>query len=170
MEIAFRGQYDKNLFYKSVMLANQAPKNRRFVQTIMLVFVVAAIVILVARLIETRDVLGNATYITLVMIIGAFLARSYLQPYLAARKMWKNPAIRRQLTGVITKSGIRYQLEEGGNEILWDRFTRVRKVRNLITLVTREGLLVIFPRPFFNNEADWQKFGKLVDTKIISIN
>ena len=157
MEIAFRGQYDKNLFYKSVMLANQAPKNRRFVQTIMLVFVVAAIVILVARLIETRDVLGNATYITLVMIIGAFLARSYLQPYLAARKMWKNPAIRRQLTGVITKSGIRYQLEEGGNEILWDRFTRVRKVRNLITLVTREGLLVIFPRPFFNNEADWQK-------------
>ena len=170
MEIAFRGQYDKNLFYKSVMLANQAPKNRRFVQTIMLVFVVAAIVILVARLIETRDVLGNATYITLVMIIGAFLARSYLQPYLAARKMWKNPAIRRQLTGVITKSGIRYQLEEGGNEILWDRFTRVRKVRNLITLVTREGLLVIFPRPFFNNEADWQKFGKLVDTKIILIN
>ena len=170
MEIAFRGQYDKNLFYKSVMLANQAPKNRRFVQTIMLVFVVAAIVILVARLIETRDVLGNATYITLVMIIGAFLARSYLQPYLAARKMWKNPAVRRQLIGVITKSGIRYQLEEGGNEILWDRFTRVRKVHNLITLVTREGLLVIFPRPFFNNEADWQKFGKLVDTKIISIN
>jgi len=169
MEISFRGQYDKNLFFKSVMLANQPPKNRRFVQTFMLVFIAAAIGVLSIRLIESGDILGNATYIVLVMIIGAFLLRSYLQPYLAARELWANPSVQRKLAGVVTKRGIVYRLEAGSNEILWERFLRVRKVRGLTTLVTREGLLVIFPQHFFRNNADWERFNHLVDSKIVSI-
>ena len=136
----------------------------------MLAFIVVAIIVLIARLVETGDILGHATYITVVMLIGAFLARSYLQPYLAARKMWNNPSVRRKLAGVVTKKGIEYRLEAGNNEIPWERFTRVRRAQNLVTLVTREGLLVIFPSTFFKNEADWQKFERLVDTKIVSIN
>jgi hypothetical protein len=169
MEISFRGQYDKGLFYKSVRLANQPPKNRRFVQTFMLVFIIAAIAVLISRLIESGNILDNATYIVLVMIIGAFLARSYLQPYLAAREMWSNPSVRRKLNGVVTKKGITYRLEAGNNEILWDRFLRVRKARNLTTLTTREGLLVIFPQRFFKNQADWERFNSLVDSKVVSI-
>jgi hypothetical protein len=170
MEISFRGQYDKDLFFRSVMLANQPPKRRRFVRTFLSVFIVVAIAVLISRLIESGDILGHATYIVVVMILGAFLLRSYLQPYLGARSMWANPSVRRKLTGVITKKGILYRLEARNNEILWERFTRVRKVNNLITLVTREGLLVIFPRAFFKNDSDWQRFERLVDTKIVSIN
>jgi hypothetical protein len=169
MEISFRGQYDKELFFRSVRLANQPPKNRRFMQSFMLVFIVVAIIVLVSRLIETGDILGNATYIVLVMIIGAFLASSYLQPYLAARRMWANPSVRRMLVGVVTKKGIVYQLEEGNNVISWERFLRVRKARNLTTLTTREGLLVIFPQRFFKNDADWQRFNSLLDSKVVSI-
>jgi hypothetical protein len=125
--------------------------------------------VLVSRLIETGDLLGNATYIVLVMIIGAFLARSYLQPHLAAREMWSNPSVRRKLDGVVTKKGITYRLEEGNNEIPWERFLRVRKARNLTTITTREGLLVIFSQRFFKNDADWQRFNSLVDSKVVSI-
>jgi len=170
MEISFRGQYDKELFFKSVMLANRPPKNRRFVQSFMLVFILVAIVVLISRLIETGDILDNAMYIVVVMIVSAFLVRSYLQPYLGARSMWASPSVRRRLAGVVTKNGITYRLEAGNNEIRWERFNRVRKAKNLVTLVTREGLLVIFPRTFFKNEADWQRFERLVDTKIVSIN
>lgn len=170
MEISFRGQYDKDLFYKSVMLANQPPRSRRIVQSFMLAFVIVAIVVLIIRLFETGDILGHAIYITVVMLISSFLGRSYVQPYLAARSMWSNPAVQRKLAGVVTKKGIEYRLEGGNNEISWDRFTRKRKVKNLVTLVTREGLLVIFPRTFFKTEADWQKFERLVDTKIVTIN
>jgi hypothetical protein len=169
MEISFRGQYDKELFFKSVRLANRPPKNRRFVPTFMLVFIMVAIGVLVLRLLETGDILGNATYIVLIMIIGAFLVRSYLQPYLAAREMWANPSVRRKLAGVVTKKGIVYQLEEGNNEISWERFLRVRKARNLTTLTTREGLLVIFPQHFFKNDTNWQRFNSLVDSKVVSI-
>jgi hypothetical protein len=170
MEITFRGQYDKNLFFKSVMLANQPPRNRRIAQSFLLAFILVAIVVLVIRLIESHDILGNAIYITVVMIISAFLARAYLQPYLAARTMWRNPSVRRKLTGVVSKKGIKYRLKEGSNELLWERFIRVRKAQNLVTLVTREGLLIIFPRSFFKNEADWQKFERLVDMKIVSLH
>ena len=169
MEIPFRGQYDRDLFFKSVMLANQPPRSRRFVRMFMSVFIVVAVGVLVSRLIEKGDILANATYIVLVMIIAAFLIRSYLQPYLAARQLWKNPAVQRKLEGSITKKGILYRLETGENEILWERFTRVRKAQNLTTLVTREGLLVIFPLRFFRNQADWERFNNLVDTKIVSI-
>lgn len=169
MEIPFRGQYDRDLFFKSVMLANQPPRSRRFVRMFMSVFIVAAVGVLVSRLIETGDILANTSYIVLVMIIAAFLIRSYLQPYLAARQMWKNSAVQRKLEGSITKKGILYRLETGENEILWERFTRVRKAQNLTTLVTREGLLVIFPLRFFRNQADWERFNNLVDTKIVSI-
>lgn len=170
MEISFHGQYDQELFFKSVMLANRPPRNRRFVQSFMLIFIIAAITVLVMRLVETGDILGNATYIALIMIVGAFLGRTYMQPYLAAREMWKNPAVRQKLTGTITKKGVLYRLNAGTNEILWERFLRVRKVSNLITLTTRDGLLVIFPRSFFNNESDWQKFEHLVNTRIVSTN
>ena len=170
MEISFRGQYDKDLFFRSVMLANQPPKSRRFVRMFMFVFIVAAVAVLVLRLIETGDILGNAAYIVLVMMIGAFLARSYLQPYLGARSMWANPSLKQKLTGVVTKDGVIYKLETGDNKILWERFNRVRKANNLITLVTREGLLVIFPRAFFKNEADWRKFERLVDTRVVAVN
>lgn len=169
MEIPFHGQYDKELFFKSVRLANQPPRNRRLVRTFMLVFILAAIVVLISRLIETGDILGNATYIALIMLIGAFLARSYLQPQLAAQKMWNNPSVRRRLNGVITKRGIIYHLEEGNNEIPWERFLRVRKAQNLTTLTTRDGLLVIFPQRFFKNQADWQRFNSLIDSKVVSI-
>ena len=151
------------------MLANQPPRSRLFVRTFMSAFVLVALVVLVSRLVETGDFLGNATYIVLVMIILAFLVRSYLQPYLAARQMWKNPSVRRKLAGVVTKKGILYRLDEGENEIQWERFNRVRKVNNLTTLVTREGLLVIFPQHFFRNQADWERFNRLVDSNVVSI-
>ena len=169
MQIPFQGQYQQDLFFKSVMLANQPPKNRRFVRTFMLVFILAAIAVLISRLVETGDLLGNATYIVLIMIIGAFLLSSYLQPYIAARQMWKNPSLQRKLTGMVTKKGILYRLEAGENEIQWERFNRVRKAQNLTTLVTREGLLVIFPQHFFRNQADWERFNRLVDSNVVSM-
>lgn len=168
MEIPFNGRYDKELFFKSVTLANQPPKTRRFVRTFMFMFIVAALVVLISRLRESGDFYGNATYIALITIIGAFLMRSYLQPYFAARRIWANPSVQRKLTGVINKKGITYHLKEGANEIHWERFLRVRKARYLTTLTTREGLLVIFPKRFFRNDADWERFNHLVDSKIVS--
>ena len=169
MEISFRGKYDQKLFYQAVILANQPPKSRRSVRTFMLVFIVIAFGVLISRLIESGDILGNATYIALIMLVGAFLGSSYLQPYLAARRLWQNPSVQQPLTGMISSKGILYKLVQGQNHIPWENLNRVRKKADLTTLVTITGLLLIFPKRFFRNEADWQRFNTLVDKKIIQI-
>ena len=169
MEIKFQGKYDKNLFYRSVRLANQPARSQRFLQPLMLVFVTVALGVLVVRLVNSGDLLGNASYFAVIMIAGSFVARAYMLPYLAARKLWANLAVQADLKGSITRSGITYSLKQGQNEMPWSRFRRIRRATGLTTLVARDGLLLIFPRHFFKTDTDWQKFNQLVDTSIIAI-
>ena len=169
MEITFRGKYNKELFFKSVRLANQPARSQRFLQPLMLVFVAVALVVLVVRLVSSGDLLGNASYIAVIMIAGSFVARAYMLPYLAARKLWENPSVQAELIGSVTQKGITYSLKQGQNEMPWSRFRLIIRVTGLTTLVSRDGLLVIFPRHFFRSDHDWQKFNQLVDTSIIAI-
>lgn len=167
MEISFRGQYDKKSFYQAVVLANQPPRNRVITNWFMLVFVMVAGAVLAGRLIESRDIYGNAAYISLLALVAAFVARPFLQPRLAARTLWNNPSVQRQLEGTIDNRGIIYVLPEGKNHIPWEIVNRMRKNSAMVTLITITGLLLVFPKGFFRNEADWSKFNALVEKKII---
>ncbi|MFC2064464.1 hypothetical protein ACFLXB_05160 [Chloroflexota bacterium] len=169
MEIKFRGTYQKKLFFMAVRLANQSKRRNRLVQPLMLVFILVAVAVLIYRLIISGDFLGNASYIAVVMIAGAFLINAYLQPYLAARKLWKNKNLQVELKGKVYNEGVEYKLPQGKNLIPWARINRVRKVSSVTTLVTKDGLMLVFPRYFFKNDNDWLKFNNLVDTRIISM-
>jgi hypothetical protein len=169
MEIKFQGRYDKALFYKAVSLANQSSRNRRWLQPVLLLLLAGVSIVLLVRLIVSGDVPGNASILAVVMIAAGFAARATLAPLFAARKMWANPALRDEMSGSVTPRGITYQLKVGVNEIPWRRFSRVRRVKNLVTLVTRDGLLVIFPQRFFVSDADWNKFNRLLETHLAAI-
>ena len=167
MEIKFNGQYDRSLFFKAVRLANQPARNQRRFLAIMLVFSLIAIGIMLYRIFETGDWMGNLILIGATVLSVSIVAWVMLQPYFSARKMWANPGTRRPLKGVVTNQGITYQLEAGDNQILWGRFNRVRKTTDMVTLIRNDGLLVIFPRRFFKKDADWRKFEKLVESKFV---
>lgn len=167
MELSFRGQYDKKLFYQAVVLANQPPRNRVIMNWFMLVFVLVAGAILAERLIESRDIYGNAVYISLLALLAAFVVRPFLQPRLAARGLWNNPSVQGPLQGTIDKRGIIYRLPQGENHFPWEIVNRMRKNSVMVTLVTISGLMLVFPKRFFRNEADWSRFNALVEKKII---
>jgi hypothetical protein len=169
MEINFHGRYDKKLFFISVFIANQPSRRKPWVLPVITAIVLLAFILLAIRLIETRDVIGNASYIVIVMIAGSFVARSFLLPFWAARKLWTNPAVHEEHQGIISSKGIIYRLKIGQNDIPWSRFSRVRRVLNVTALVTRDGLLIIFPNWFFRSESDWKRFNQLVDSNILSI-
>jgi len=134
----------------------------------MTITVLVAMVILVMRLIQTRDVIGNASFIAVLMIIAAFVLRTNLLPYLAARKLWLNLALKDELRGSVDQNGITYHLKVGENRMTWNRFVRVRRKSGLNTLVARDGLLLVFPRRFFQSDRDWDGFNQLLDARIIS--
>jgi hypothetical protein len=170
MQINFQGQYDKDLFFKAVALANRPPKNRQRLLSIMLVIAIGGIGVIGYRIITSGDFLGNFVYLTAAIIMGGFVVQIFLRPYLVARKLWANPGTQRSLKGTITNQGITYVLPEGENKIEWVRFNRLQKTNNLVTLVRKDGLLVIFPQRFFKSENDWQKFNKLVSKQVTPLD
>ena len=166
MEIKFQGKYDKATFFKSVRLANKpARKQRRFL-AIISTFALISIGLLLYRVFESGDLMGSAILLVAAIALGGGAAWPYLRAYFAARKMWANPGTRRHLEGRVNNQGITYVLGVGTNEIRWTRFSRVRSTDGLVTLIREDGLLVIFPRPFFRNDAEWRKFVRLVALKV----
>ncbi|MBN1305868.1 MAG: YcxB family protein [Anaerolineales bacterium] len=169
MEIKFNGQYNQKTFFRAVQVANQPRGSRRWIRPIMLAALLISAGVLVSRLLENGDVMDNAMYIVVVMILGSFVYRAYTASYFAARRMWTNPNLQEPLVGYVNKKGITYILEDGVNVIPWARYNRVRKESDVVALVTRDGLMTAFPRSFFKKDADWQKFIKLVGASVISM-
>ena len=167
MDIQFRGQYDRNLFFKAVRLANQPARNQQRFLVMMTIFSFAAIGVMLYRGIETGDMGGNLILLAVALVLGGIVAWIYLTPYFTARKMWANPGTRQALKGRITNRGITYILDAGINEIRWNRFTRIRKSGEMVTFIRNDGLLLVFPQHFFKKSSDWRKFLKLVEVKLI---
>ncbi len=165
MEIHFRGQYDRETFFKAVQLANRKDKNQRRIILVAAGFAVAATVILISRVIQTGDWASNMIWLLAALVLGGAVTWIYLNPYFAARKMWANPGTRRELQGQITTQGIVYMLPEGRNEIPWSRITRFRMTPEFVTLVRNDGLLLVFLPRFFRKSANWRKFIKFLERK-----
>jgi hypothetical protein len=170
MQINFKGQYDRDLFFKSVALANRPPKNRQRLLSFLLIIAIGAIGVIGYRMITSGDWLGNIVYLAAAIFMGGFVAQVFLRPYFVARKLWANPGTQRPLKGIVTNQGITYVFPEGENVIPWKRFNRLQKTDDLVTLVRNDGLLVIFPRSFFKSDSNWQKFNKLVDNSVAPLD
>jgi hypothetical protein len=166
MEINFQGQYDKGVFVKAVKLANQPIGNQKRFLWFMLMFAVGALILLVYRIVETGDLAGNAILLVTAVIMVIVVSGIFSRPLIAAQKMWANPGTRRILKGQVTNRGIVYLLDEGRNEILWERIIRVRMTEGVVTLVRNDGLLLVFPVKFFKTKSDWRKFVKLVEKRM----
>jgi hypothetical protein len=166
MQINFQGQYDRDLFFKAVALANRPPKNRQRLLSFMFVIAIGALGVISYRIILTGDLFGNVLYLAAAIFMGGFVAQIFLRPYFVARKLWENPGTRRPLKGRITNQWVTYEFPEGENRIEWERFNRLQKTDNLVTLVRNDGLLLVFPRDFFKSESNWKKFNKLVVEKV----
>jgi hypothetical protein len=170
MQIIFQGQYDRDLFFKAVALANRPPKNRQRLLSFLLVIAIGSLGVVTYRIITSGDLLGNVVYLAAAIFMGGFVGQIFLRPYFAARKLWESPGTQRPLKGTITDQGITYVLPEGENFIPWARFNRLQKTDDLLTLVRNDGLLLVFPQGFFKSQSEWQKFNKLVNSKVSPID
>ena len=170
MQIKFQGQYDRNLFFKAVALANRPPKNRQRLLSFMLVIAIGALGVIGYRIITSGDLTGNILYLAAAIFMGGFVAQIFLRPYIVARKLWADPGTRRPLKGMATNQGVVYTFTEGEVTINWPRFNRLQKTDDLVTLIRNDGLLAVFPQRFFKSESNWKKFNKLVDENVVALD
>ena len=171
MLIKFQGQYDKDLFFKAVALANRPPKNRQRLLSVLLVIAIGGIGVIGYRTITSGDWSGNIVYLTAAVFMGGYVGYIFSRPYFTARKLWANPGVRRPLKGIIDQVGIHYTFLDGGIDIAWKDFSRLQKTDDLVTLIRKkDGLLLIFPQRFFKRKSDWQKFCGLVESRVVPLD
>ncbi|GAB4429735.1 MAG: hypothetical protein Kow002_18360 [Anaerolineales bacterium] len=171
MEISFRGQYDKNLFYKAVVLANRPSRSRRIMNGFLLAFILAAGVVIAQRAIESDFALDVYSYAALSILLGVavFQVVVFFQPRFAARTLWNNPSVQRPLKGTISNRGITYSFPQGQNHIPWENINRMQRNASMVTFVTITGLMLVFPSRFFKNDSDWRRFNALIDKKVVVV-
>ena len=168
MQIKFNGQYDKDLFFQAVRVANEPGRNARVMNILVALVFGVMLATTVGKIAETGDLAGNLISIGFLLILGFLLYQAYLPPYLGARKMWTAELAQRIFKGTVTKSGIIYHFPKGDKSYQWSDFNRMRVVPSFITIITLTGMLLIFPRRFFKSDADWERFKNVVESNVIS--
>ena len=95
MQINFQGQYNRDLFFRAVALANRPPKNRQRLLSFLLVISIGSFGVIIYRVISSGDLLGNIVYLAAAIFMGGLVSQILLRPYFVARKMWEKPGTRR---------------------------------------------------------------------------
>lgn len=168
MKVKFSAHYDRATFFKAVRVANAPRRGGRLAFWLASgAFVGLAWVTIRAWLVRP-SLADVGMYLLLLLILLAFILQNILPPYFAARKMWRNPRVRRPLPGGADGQGLFYDLPEGRQTYQWTRFLRLRRSGDLLTLVTREGLLLLFTPAYFKKTADWERFVRLVQDHVVS--
>lgn len=169
MEIEFQGQYDKNLFYKAVALANMPSRRGNIIRILSLVIIAVVFVWLVASyLTQNNPNTFKALRLSITIpMLAYFLLSPYITSWRVASQLWKDKTIQALVTGRVTGLGITYTSSTAEKEFKWESFARVRKAQDLIVLVTADGTISIHPRSFFGNDGDWGRFQQLVEFKVV---
>ena len=167
MDIVFQGNYDRKVFFDAVRIANRPTGNQKRFLRFMMLFACGGLILMLYKVFNTGDFAGNAILLFAAFVMVAILIGIFLQPVLAARKLWADPGVRRFLKGASYKSCVKKNLAEGVNHIVWERISRIRRSEGLVTLIRNDGLLLVFPQNFFKRDSDWRKFTQLVEKKIV---
>jgi hypothetical protein len=171
MEIEFHGQYDKQIFFKAVALANR-PSQRNIIIRIASGLVFLSIYIAYFTVVATKDSYSTADvfragrHLITFLIVGYFLFQPFISSRITASRLWEDPNIRKTFRGRISSMGISYIYSTSENDLKWESFIRGRKGDDFVVLLTADGVLSVFPQAFFINDNEWRKFQQLVESKV----
>ena len=167
MDIEFKGQYNTATIRRAVEAA-QAP-TRPLQMLRLAALLTSLLVILYAGQNAIKDRTLNTLEIIVIIIPLAIVIYFFLEPWLKKRNLAKlirddrQPAL---MAGKITNEGVVYYKSPANHVpdkvIRWEAFNHAGKARDLLALLTVDGVLAILPRSFFQSDEDWDKVNALV--------
>jgi hypothetical protein len=172
MEIKFNGQLTKKQFFKSVALISRPPLWNMILRLVLgLVFLAALVIYLVPFFLRgsfsSMDQTQLIRYLVSMSILLYFILIPYINSYLTAAKLWKDPIVREPQSGFVSNLGVSVHSGNNLGEIPWENFIRVRKTESEIVLLTSDGSLSVFPDQYFSSEQDWKTFQGWVDLNVV---
>lgn len=169
MEIEFNGRYQRDIYFNTIRWIYR-PSNRSLILRIA-AFVIfgalyAATIVLTFQEenASSFELARVGRHLITFLILGYVLLQPYIQSYRKASELWKDPVIRRNITGRVSTMGI--ILDPMKDWMKWDTFVRVNKTPDAITLLTASNMFVLLQRSFFKDERDWKMVSNIVDTRV----
>ncbi|MBI5951771.1 MAG: hypothetical protein HY865_08945 [Chloroflexi bacterium] len=169
MEIEFSGSYSRDV-YSSAIRWIYRPSNRSLLLRFLTFVVFTALY--VATIVNAFQK-GGASPFELTRIFRhliTFFIFAYIvvQPYIGSwrktSELWNDPLTRRKLTGRVSTIGV--IIDPMKDWMPWDRFDKVNRTPEAITLLTSSKMFVLLQRDFFKSEQDWKRVQDIVNSRV----
>jgi hypothetical protein len=166
MEIEFKGQFDKSQYRRAVMLAYQPSLKKTWFRIAIFVLLAGLYTAFIATLVRTDeastwDLFRVLRHLFTLLLLAYFVFYPFINPYLAANKLWNDPVTRRAISGKVSEQGV--MVSPSPEYIDWDIFIKLRKRVDMAVLLTADNNFLALPRSFFNSDHDWAYLQKYLD-------
>jgi hypothetical protein len=169
MEIEYGGYYQKEIYFRAIRWIYQPSKKSWLIRIgVFVIFTIlyGATIYLSFQEGKTSsfDSARMARHLITFLALGYLLLQPYISSYRKASQLWKDPLVRRNITGRVSMLGIMIDLMK--DWLPWSQFVKVNKTPEAITLLTASGTFVLLPRAFFKEQRDWKMVQDIVETKV----
>lgn len=169
MELEFSGYYQKDIYFKTIRWIYRPSNKSLILRTgAFVIFTALYIAAIITALQEegasSFELARVGRHLITFLILGYILLQPYISSYRRATELWNDPVIRRNITGRVSTMGM--MIDPGKDWMPWDRFVKMNKTPEAMTLLTASGMFVLLQRSFFRDDRDWKMVQNIVDTKV----
>lgn len=170
MEIEFDGAYDRDDFEKGLALLERRSLARRITQWLLALLLVVSLGLGLYEWTQGRgeDALSKlARPAFLAILLGYYYLAPRLRRRAVVNKLFAEKPVRK-MVGKADTEGILLTPAGGGSaRFLWEKFIRTGRRDPLLSLLMVDGTMALFKQNFFQSEADWSRFLKMVEQRVI---
>jgi hypothetical protein len=96
--------------------------------------------------------------------LGYIVVQPYLTAYRAAASLWRDPLVRRRITGRVNNVGV--TIDPMKDPLTWDQFIKINNAPDMTVLLTTTRTFVLLPRAFFKDQRDWDTFQRIAGSRV----
>jgi hypothetical protein len=169
MEIEFSGYYQKDIYFNTIRWIYRPSRSALLIRIgFFVIFAVLYGIVIVntfqAEEKSSFEIARIFRHLITFLILGYIIVQPYISSYRRATELWNDPVIRRNITGRVSTMGI--MIDPMKDWIFWEKFVKVNKTPEAITLLTASGTFVLLQRSFFKEDRGWKMVQNLVDTRL----
>jgi hypothetical protein len=168
MEFEFHGQYEKDEYFKAIFLAGKPSRRNIAIRMTVFLLLLACLIAYWIGLQNEGTLTGMRIsrllkYAFSLLVILYFVFQPYINIRETSNRLWKDPVIRRQISGGVSNLGIRYENHTQN----WETFSHKFMTDDLVVLITSDRLMSCLPRHFFTSDEDWHRVCKIIENRVI---
>jgi len=169
MEIEFRGQYTKSIYFQAIRWIYRPSKKSLITRVAVFVLFGSLYITMVVTAFQEEGMSAYETsrifrHLITFLLLGYVLFQPAISAYRKANELWGDPIVRRNIAGRVSSLGV--IIEPIKDWMLWESFIKTHKTSEHIVMLTASRTFVLLQRSFFKDGQDWKLLQSMVTQKV----